>query len=76
MATDVLALIIKHSINATDGVVLRVALDLAQHLRVPGDDLVLVSSDKRLLHSAQAEGLLAFNPESQDQATMAALVGP
>ncbi len=76
VATDALALIIKHSINATDGVVLRVALDIAQHLRVSGDDLVLVSSDKRLLHSAQAEGLITFNPESLDKAALAALVGP
>jgi predicted nucleic acid-binding protein len=76
VAIDALALIIKHSINATDGVLLRVAMDVAQHLRAFGDDLVLVSSDKRLLHSAQAEGLSTFNPESQDQAAVAALVGP
>jgi hypothetical protein len=38
--------------------------------------LVLVSSDQRLLRAAQAEGLVTFNPEIQDQATLAALVGP
>jgi len=76
VATDALALIIKHSINATDGILLRVALDIDQPLRASGDDLVLVSSDKRLLHSAQTEGLITFNPETQDQAALAALVGP
>src|SRR5439155_2610612 len=35
----------KYAVNATDAVVLRVALDLAAHLRLGGDDLVLVSSD-------------------------------
>ena len=64
------------SINATDGIVLRVAMDIAQHLRASGDDLVLVSSDQRLLRSAQAEGLIAFDPETQDQVSLAALVGP
>jgi hypothetical protein len=51
-------------------------MDIALHLRASGNDLVLVSSDKRLVHSAQAEGLVTFNPEGQDQATLAALVGP
>lgn len=38
VATDALALIVKHAINATDAIVLRVALDIAQHLRSGGDD--------------------------------------
>lgn len=65
-----------HSVNATDGIVLHAALGLAQHLRGRGDDLVLVASDQRLLRAAQAEGLVTFDPESQDQAALALLVGP
>src|SRR5262249_24432606 len=65
-----------HSINATDAVALHAALGLAHHLRGQGDDLVLVASDQRLLRAAQAEGLSTFNPESQDQAALAAFLGP
>jgi predicted nucleic acid-binding protein len=73
---DALAYIMIHSINATDAVILRVAVDVAQHLRNQGDELVLVASDQRLLRAAQAEGLVTFNPETQDQAALATLVGP
>jgi predicted nucleic acid-binding protein len=76
VATNALVLIDKHAINATDAIILRVAQDVAQYLRGRGDDLVLVASDQRLLRAAQAEGLVTFNPETQDQATLAALVGP
>lgn len=70
------AYIMVHSINATDAIVLRVALDIAQHLRNQGDDLVLVASDQRLLRAAQAEGLVTFDPDTQDHAALATLVGP
>jgi predicted nucleic acid-binding protein len=76
VTTDALALIVKHSVNSTDAIVLRVAMDIALHLRAGGDDLVLVTSDQRLLHAAQTEGLVTFNPETQDQATLASLIGP
>jgi predicted nucleic acid-binding protein len=76
LAIDALPLIVKHSVNATDALVLRVALDVAQDLRSRGDDFVLVASDQRLLRAAQAEGLATFNPETQDQAALTALVGP
>jgi uncharacterized protein len=58
-----LPIIIQHSINATDAILLRSAVDFATSLRVNGDDLVLVASDQRLLRAAQAEGLIVFNPE-------------
>lgn len=65
-----LALISQHSINATDAILLRSALDLAVSLRARGDDLVLVASDGRLLRAARAEGLIAFNPETQTTADL------
>ena len=76
VTADALALIVKHSINSTDAILLQVAMDVAQHLRSGGDGLALVSSDQRLLRVAQAEGIITFNPESQDQAALVLLVGP
>ena len=35
-----------------------------------GHDLVLVTSDKRLLKAALAEGLVTFNPDAQTQAEL------
>ena len=80
-ATDPLAiaaipLIERHSLNATDAVLLQSAIDLAATLRTTGDDLVLVGSDQRLLRAAQAEGLLTFDPETQDQPVLDALLQP
>jgi hypothetical protein len=65
-----LTLIRQHSINATDAVLLRSALDLAADLRLSGDDLALVASDRRLLRAAQVVGLLVFNPETQTTADL------
>jgi predicted nucleic acid-binding protein len=65
-----------HSINSTDAIVLQATLGVAQFLRHCGDDLVLIASDQRLLRAAQAEGLVTFNPESQDQAALTLLMGP
>jgi predicted nucleic acid-binding protein len=65
-----------HSINSTDAIVLRAALDLADRLRQSGDDLALVASDTRLLKAAGAEGLTTFNPEAQTQQELDTLIGP
>jgi len=70
LASAALTLIIHHSINATDAVLLRSALDFAANLRAHGDDLALVASDVRLLRAAQAEGLIIFNPETQTTADL------
>jgi predicted nucleic acid-binding protein len=64
-----------HSINSTDAITLKSALTVARRLRAAGDDLVLVASDQRLLRTAQAEGLSTFDPERQDQTTLAAFLG-
>ena len=66
----------RYSLNATDAIVLRSALDLAANERAGGSDLVLVSSDRRLIAAAQAEGLLTFDPETQTTTELDALIGP
>jgi predicted nucleic acid-binding protein len=76
LARSSFPLIVAHSINSNDAVLLKSALTTARRLRAAGDGLVLVASDQRLLRAAQAEGLSTFNPESQDQAALAAFLGP
>lgn len=76
LITSSLPLILAHSINSSDTLILKSALSIARRLRRSGDDLVLVASDQRLLRAAQGEGLVTFNPEIQDLAVLAALVGP
>ena len=65
LVTASLPLIITHSINATDAILLRTALDIGAALQTQGDNLVLVASDQRLLRAARTEGLIVFNPETQ-----------
>ncbi|MGH9751274.1 MAG: type II toxin-antitoxin system VapC family toxin [Blastocatellia bacterium] len=67
-------LIEKHSINSSDAIILRCALYRAALLRAGGDDLILVSSDLRLIRAAKAEGLITFNPETDDQQTLDSLI--
>ena len=56
-------LIEKHALNATDALILRSTLNMATGLRSAGNDIVLVTSDHRLLRAAQTEGLQTCNPE-------------
>jgi predicted nucleic acid-binding protein len=67
-------LIDQHAINATDALVLRLALDIAAQRRAAGDDLVLVASDQRLLRAAHGQGLLTFDPETQTSTVLDALL--
>jgi predicted nucleic acid-binding protein len=71
-----LALLERYAINSSDGIVLQTGLESVLPLRGSGDDLVLVASDRRLLAAAQAERLLTFDPETQSQADLDALIGP
>jgi predicted nucleic acid-binding protein len=71
-----IALVSKYSINSTDGIVLQSTLSVVAQFRAVANDLVLVASDQRLLKAAQAEGLMTYNPETQDQAALDALLGP
>ena len=65
--TDSWDIIEKHSLNSTDAILLQCALDKANELRIGGDNLVLVSSDKRLIRASRMEGLLTFDPETDTQ---------
>jgi predicted nucleic acid-binding protein len=76
LVTSSFPLLVAHSINSTDALILKSAVALARKLRAGGDDLVLVASDQRLLRAAGAEGLTTFNPENQDHAALAPLLGP
>jgi predicted nucleic acid-binding protein len=76
LVISALPLIETHSINGTDAIILRSALNLASSLRLGGEDLVLVASDQRLLRAAQAAGLKTFDPETQTQTDLDALLPP
>jgi predicted nucleic acid-binding protein len=65
-----LPLVERHSLNATDALVLAAALDFATTLTATRDVLVLVASDGRLLRAASAEGVAGFNPETDTQAQL------
>jgi len=69
-----LPLIERHSINATDALILRCALDEATVLRRGGHGLVVVASDLRLLRAATAEGLDVLNPASDTPSRLAELL--
>jgi hypothetical protein len=56
-------LIRQHNLNATDAAILTLLLDLSPSL-APGDALVLVAADTRLLRAAAVEGLTTLNPET------------
>jgi uncharacterized protein len=60
----------RHNLNATDAAILTMLFDVVPNLP-PGDALVLVSADTRLLRAGAAEGLVTLNPE-----TVAAAVVP
>ena len=69
-----LPLIEQHALNATDALILRCALQVAEALRATGNNLVLVTSDARLATAGQAKGLLVWNPEKDSQASLDALM--
>ena len=69
-------LIDDYSINSTDAYILQCALDQANELRTVGHDLILVSSDKRLLNAAKKETLRTFDPETDTQTALDILINP
>ncbi len=64
----------KHSLNSSDAILLRSALDTELELNHQYDDLVLIAADERLLRAAISEGLNIFNPEKNSQADLDALL--
>lgn len=58
----------KYSLNATDALVLRSALDVAALKRQEGHEVVLLASDRRLLNAARMEGMQILDPETATQA--------
>ena len=67
-------LIDDYSINSTDAYILQCALDKANELQADGRNLILVSSDKRLLRAAQSERLPTFNPETNSKTSLDLLI--
>lgn len=70
------AFIEPYSINSADAIILQCALDAAKGLQANGDDLVFVSSDKRLLKAAVSKGLSTFDPEVDTQIDLDVLIDP
>jgi predicted nucleic acid-binding protein len=60
---DSMTLIEKYSINATDAIILQSCIDITNLEREDGNDLILVTSDRRLQSAAEAEGIRTINPE-------------
>lgn len=58
----------KYSLNATDALVLRSALDVAALKRQEGHEVVLLASDRRLLNAARMEGIRILDSETATQA--------
>ena len=67
---DSLDLITRHNINATDALHLHIVLHLQRLLAQFGTDIVLVTSDHRLLNAAEAEGLRTIDPEQASEAEL------
>lgn len=68
-----LPLIAQHNLNATDSIVLCSCLQ-QQALQPRGNQVVLWSSDKRLLRAAVREGLTVFDPEVDTMEDLLALL--
>ena len=73
---DSVGFIETYSINSADAIILQCALDRTNELRINGDNLVFVSSDKRLIRAVQNEGLLTFDPETDSQSSLDVLIDP
>ena len=75
LIVSALPLIEVHNLNASDAVVLRLAMDLEGHLRLSGDHLSLWSADKRLIRAAKKERLIPFDPEAETLANLKQMLG-
>lgn len=67
-------LIEPYSLNASDSILLSIAIELVTVLRAQGDDLVVVASDQRLLRAARAVHLQVFDPEIDTESALVSLI--
>jgi len=70
-----LDLITRHHINSSDAIILRSCLNVHQVLAGRGDQLILWSSDKRLLRAAKNEGVAVFDPEVETEKSLTDILG-
>jgi len=70
---DSSVLIERHGLNATDAVLLRSVLATRTTLQEQDDDLLLLTSDKRLVRATRSEGASALDPEIVSLAEVQAL---
>lgn len=61
---DSVKFIMKYPIGNYDAIILQCALNKANELRIIGNNLIMVSSDQKLLRTSRNEGLSTFNPET------------
>jgi hypothetical protein len=66
--------IAKHNINSTDAVILRSVLNVKEELEAIGDQIVLLTSDKRLAKAARNENVIVFDPEVETLASLQKLL--
>ncbi len=69
-----LPLIVRHSVNGTDALVLWTGMNTVPWLQTAGSPVILVASDVRLVRAARKEGLTVFNPETDTEAQLDALL--
>jgi len=55
----------QYNLNATDAVILHSAFELYLMLSASGHELILITSDRRLLNAARALSLPCLNPETE-----------
>ena len=72
-ARESIPFILRHSLNATDALHLRMARKLRLFVAIVGAQVVIVAADRRLLRVAKAEGLSTLNPEESTLAQVQAL---
>ena len=68
-------LIEKHNLNATDAILLRSVLETRQTLQQSEGDLLLLTSDKRLVRAAKEEGVPVLDPELDPQSLLHQMMG-
>ncbi len=66
--------IAKYNINSTDAVILRSVLNMKERVETLGDQIVLLTSDKRLARAAENEKVVVFDPEVETLASLQKLI--